>query len=308
VTDRAADPLQSFSEFPRFVETSETGPWLHRLNARHAALIEANRELIRGARVLDLASHDGRFTFAALRAGAAHVVGIEHDPRLVQKAEENLAFYDVARASYQFIVGDMFDVIRSVEQCDVVFCFGILYHINDHMRLLTELAELDPRTIIFDTNVSLGTGSVIELRSPLAGSPPPPGSQLEGWPSRAALDAMWSSFGWTFEYFDWPGSGMADHPKLADYAAGRRLTAVVTSASPGIAPDIRASAVREVLERRQDIPTQWLTITNVATRFGVTPQALHIWVRRAEHERARGRGASSALPGALAPEGGDAVD
>jgi hypothetical protein len=285
VTEREVDPLGFFSDFPRFVETSETGPWLHRLNARHAALIDANRELIRGARVLDLASHDGRFSFAALRAGALHVVGLEHDPRLVQKAEENLAFYDVPRASYEFVAGDMFDHIRSVERCDIAFCFGILYHINDHMRLLTELAELDPRAVIFDTNVSLAATPVIELRSPLAGSPPPAGSQLEGWPSRTALEAMWSSLGWTFAYFDWPGSGLADHPKLGDYAGGRRLTAVVTSASPDVAPAVRASAVRDVLERRRDIPTQWLTISNVASKYGVTPQALHIWVRRAERDR-----------------------
>ena len=304
MTDRAVDPHAFFGEFPRFVETSETGPWLHRLNARYVALIDANRDLIRGARVLDLASHDGRFSFAALHAGAGHVVGIEHDPRLVQKAEENLAFYGVPPAGYEFVSGDMFERVRSVEPCDVVFCFGILYHINDHMRLLTELAELDPRALIFDTNVSLAPGAVIELRSPLAGSPPPHGSQLEGWPTRTALEAMWSSFGWTFEFFDWPGSGLADHPKLADYAAGRRVTAVVSSVSPDIDPGVRASAVREVLERRRDIPTQWLTITNVASRFGVTPQALHIWVRRAERER----GASGAAPGDLAPGGGDAVD
>jgi methyltransferase family protein len=284
VTDHSVDPDRFFDEFPRFVETSETGPWLLRLNARYLALIHANRELIRGSRVLDLASHDGRFSFAALHAGAARVVGIEHDPRLVQKAEENLAFYDVPRRDYEFVAGDMFDHIRTVESCDVVFCFGILYHINEHMRLLSELAELDARTIIFDTNVSLMESAVIELRSPLKGSPPPVGSQLEGWPSRAALEAMWTSLGWTFDYFDWPGSGLADHAKLGDYAAGRRLTAVVTTNTGDVPFDVRAAAVREVRERQRDLPTQWLTITEVASRYDMTPQALRVWVRRADRE------------------------
>ena len=284
MTTGGVDPLPFFDEFPRFLETSETGPWLHRLNARYVALIQANQDLIRGARVLDLASHDGRFSFAALRAGAARVVGIEHDPRLVQKAEENLAFYDVPRRDYDFIAGDMFEHIRSVESCDIVFCFGILYHINEHMRLLTELAEFDAQTIIFDTNVSLAEGAVIELRSPLAGSPPPVGSQLEGWPSRSALEAMWSSLGWTFDYFDWPGSGLADHSKLGDYAAGRRISAVVTPGTRDTPPEVRAAAVREVRERQRDLPTQWLTITEVASRFGMTPQALRVWVHRTERE------------------------
>ena len=145
MTDRAVDPEHFFDAFPRFVETSETGPWLDRLNARHAVLIHENRDLIRGASVLDLASHDGRFSFAALQSGAERVIGIEHDPRLVQKAEENLEHYGVARGRYEFVAGDMFDRIREVERCDIVFCFGIFYHINDHMRLLTELAEYDPR-------------------------------------------------------------------------------------------------------------------------------------------------------------------
>ena len=57
-----------FDAFPKFVETSQTGPWCERLNARYLALVHANRDIIRGATVLDLASHDGRFTFAALGA------------------------------------------------------------------------------------------------------------------------------------------------------------------------------------------------------------------------------------------------
>jgi len=276
------EPIPFFDDVPRFVETSETGPWLHRLNARYTVLVDANRELISGARVLDLASHDGRFSFAALRAGAAHVVGIEHDPRLVAKAEENFAAYDVPRDAYEFVAGDMFERIRDTPPCDVVFCFGILYHVNDHLRLLTELADLDPHTIVLDSNVSQRDGAVIELRSPLAGSPPPKGSQLEGWPTRAALDAMAASLGWELAYFDWPGSGMADHPKLADYAAGRRISAVVTPLGHDVPAEVRARAVQAVQQRRRDVPTQWLTITNVAAEFEVTPQVLHRWVRRAE--------------------------
>jgi len=141
--------------------------------------------------------------------------------------------------------------------------------------------------MVFDTNVALAERAVIELRSPVAGSPPPVGSQLEGWPSRAALEAMWSSFGWTFEYFDWVGTGRADHPKLDDYAGARRLTAVVSSDYRDFSPQVRADAVRDVFERQRELPTQWLTITAVAKRFGMTPQALRTWVRQAEREQDR---------------------
>jgi hypothetical protein len=300
VTDRADDPRHFFDAYPRFVETSETGPWLERLNARYVALIHENRALIEGARVLDLASHDGRFTFAALRAGAARVVGIEHDPRLVQAATEHLDHYGVPRERYDFVAGDLFECIRASEPCDVVFVFGILYHVNDHMRLLTELAELDARTMIFDTNVSTKPDAVIELRAPIAGSPPPPGSQLEGWPTRAALEAMWSSFGWTYEFFDWRAADRADHPKLDDYAGGRRVTAVVTSDYADVPAATRARAVDAVRTRQRDLPTQWFTITEVAQEYGMTPQALRTWVRKAERETRPTTGVAS--------PGGDAVD
>jgi 16S rRNA G966 N2-methylase RsmD len=300
VSGRADDPRHFFDAYPRFVETSETGPWLDRLNARYVALIHENRARIEGARVLDLASHDGRFTFAALRAGAARVVGIEHDPRLVQAAAEHLAHYGVARDRYDFVTGDLFEYIRVSEPCDVVFVFGIFYHVNDHMRLLTELAHLDARTMIFDTNVSTKPDAVIELRAPIAGSPPPPGSQIEGWPTRAALEAMWSSFGWSYEFYDWRESEMAGQSKLDDYAGGRRLTAVVTSDYADVPAATRARAVQAVRDRQRDLPTQWFTINEVATGLGLSPQALRTWVRRSEQLASGADGVASAR--------GDAVD
>jgi hypothetical protein len=299
-SDRADDPRRFFDAYPRFVETSETGPWLDRLNARYVALIHDNRALIEGARVLDLASHDGRFTFAALRAGAARVVGIEHDPRLVQAATEHLGHYGVAPDRYEFLAGDLFERMKAVGPCDVVFVFGILYHVNDHMRLMTDLAALDARTMIFDTNVSTKPGAVIEIRATLAGSPPPPGSQIEGWPTRVALEAMWSSLGWTYEFYDWGASGMVDHPKLDDYAGNRRLTAVVTSDYADFSFETRAQAVDAVLARQQDLPTQWFTITEVAREFGMSPQALRTWVRQAEQLASSASG--------VAPHRDDAVD
>ena len=279
--DEDSDPARFFERFPRFVETSETGPWLDRLNARYVALVHANRHLIEGATVLDLASHDGRFSFAALRNGAARVIGVEHDAKLVRTAYENMEQHGISRERYDFLLGDMFERIPEAGRCDIVFCFGILYHINDHMRLLSAIAELEPRTIVVDTNVSLMPGVVVEVRAPLAGNPPPPGAQLEGWPTLGALDAMLASFGWTFEYFDWVGSGFADAEKMDDYRAGRRVSAVVTG-SERVAPEVRAAAVQEVFALQEDLRTQWMTIIATAAKYSMTPQALAVWVRQAE--------------------------
>jgi transposase-like protein len=111
---------------------------------------------------------------------------------------------------------------------------------------------------------------------------------------------MWSSLGWTYTFFDWLESGLADHPKLDDYAGGRRVTAVVTSGYADYPAATRAQAVEAVRAGQRDLPTQWFTITEVAREFGVTPQALRTWVRRAERE--------SRPAGGVAPSDEDAVD
>ena len=61
-----------FDRYPRYLTTSdsETQMGSARLNLRHTAIIESNLDAIRGRRILDIASHDGRWSFAALRAGA----------------------------------------------------------------------------------------------------------------------------------------------------------------------------------------------------------------------------------------------
>jgi predicted RNA methylase len=89
MTEPDPTAIPFFDDHPRFAQTSKTGPSLHRLNARYTGLIHHHRHLIEGATVLDLASHDGRFSFAALSAGAARVIGVEVDGDLVDKAEAN---------------------------------------------------------------------------------------------------------------------------------------------------------------------------------------------------------------------------
>jgi hypothetical protein len=194
--------------------------------------------------------------------------------------------YDVPADKYELMEGDIFELIAQVEDCDVVFCFGILYHINHHMLLLERIAELEPRTLIIDTNISQLETPTIELRNPVAGTAIRLGGLLEGYPSRAALDAMLSTFGWTYEYVDWQESGLAEQTQMLDYRQGKRVSVVVDCNPQGLSTDDRKRAVQLVLDSRLDRGSRWLTIKQIASTFGTTPQALHTWVRKAE--RARG--------------------
>src|SRR5918993_4504345 len=72
-----------FDDYPAFCGTGRTAAIPRRLNLRHRAIIEANQDILARARVLDLASHDGRWSFAALEAGATQRSGVEGSPRPV---------------------------------------------------------------------------------------------------------------------------------------------------------------------------------------------------------------------------------
>lgn len=287
MSSQSFDPAHFFDHFSTFVGTDQLGSVVDRLNARYLGIVHANRDLIEGATVLDLASHDGRFSFAALQNGAARVVGIEFGSGLVRKARSNMEHYGIPAERYEFLTGDIYELIEQIEECDVVFCFGILYHVNSHLLLLSKIAELDPRTVIIDTNISLMKPPVIELRGPVAGRPPQLGESVEGYPSRAALDAMLSTFGWKYDYFDWANSGLVDHKQMWDYEGGRRVSVVVDCNQQVFSHEERERAVQMVLTTQHDRRTQWRTIMDVAARFGVPRPVLHSWVRKAERETAQ---------------------
>ena len=113
----AVDPRAFFDTYPRFVDTSETGPWRERLNARQYALVDRQRSRLAGARVLDLASHDGRFSFAALAHGAAHVVGVERSGELVAASRANFEHYGIEPDRFDFVQSDLFEFLAGAEPC-----------------------------------------------------------------------------------------------------------------------------------------------------------------------------------------------
>jgi hypothetical protein len=214
------EPIRFFDDFPRFLDTSETGHSLDRLNVRYTGLIQSNQKLLEGASVLDLASHDGRWSFAAIKAGASHVVGVEHKPRLVSKSQENFLEYGIEDGVWRFVEGDLYQKLPGLkEKFDVVFCFGILYHVRHHMLLFEQIERLLPTTIIVDTNVSQHEDPVTYWMKE------PRGPKLVGHPSKSALEAMLGHYGYNSQFFDWHASGL---PLPLDYKSGKRVTVVAT--------------------------------------------------------------------------------
>lgn len=244
IIGRPTDQPGFFDNYPEFFSTSKVSATRNRLNLRNRALIEANESIIRGKSILDIASHDGRWSFAALKQGARYVVGIEPRQHLVDFSGSNMAKYGISNDQFNFICGDVFKVIDELEpgSIDTVFCFGFLYHTVHHLRLMEKIAKLRPSHLILDTEIAPDHESVIRVRAENvsgegAGWTPSLADKSQtiiGFPSRSALDLMLSSCRWIFSYYNWHGSGIKRWDDLVDYHEGRRVTIVASTPSASV--------------------------------------------------------------------------
>jgi transposase len=62
---------------------------------------------------------------------------------------------------------------------------------------------------------------------------------------------------------------------------------------PRFSPEVRARAVRMVIEHRGDHASQWAAIVSIAAKIGCTAQTLHNWVARAERDQGARAGATT---------------
>jgi len=221
------DEKNFFDNYPSFFKTGKTGMTPKRLNSRYSALIHYNKNMIKNCNILDLASHDGRWSFAAIKNGAKNVLGIEGREELVKKSIENMEKYHVPKTKYIFKHGDIFDEIKKLKpnEIDTVFCFGIFYHIMDHMLLLSEIKRLQPKYLILDTQVAVTDYPVIAIREELITDEGTAidkysnqnSSAIIGRPSKLALEIMLKSLGFEFAYYSWERSGIKNWDDLENY-------------------------------------------------------------------------------------------
>jgi len=224
-----------FDDYPAFCGPGSTAATPRRLNLRHQGIIEANAGVLAGARVLDLASHDGRWSFAALKAGARHVIGVEAREELVDAANAVFVEQGVPAEDFTFVAGDMFQVLRERDfEVDVVLCLGFIYHTLRYGELFSAIADTGARHCILDTKVEVSEEPVIRLfsnrterRANAAEDDLSKGGRtLAGYPSVAALELMLDVYGFDVEeQFDWPALLASQRGKgLSGYSTGERVT------------------------------------------------------------------------------------
>ena len=123
------------------------------LNGRVDTLLDRNVDVIRDCRVLDLASHMGTLSHAALQLGARHVHGIDTEEAMISKGKDLFSRADISPDAYRFEVKDAFEFLEACEpdSYDTVFCFGLLYYVMEPFRLLKLMVRAARKCILLDT-------------------------------------------------------------------------------------------------------------------------------------------------------------
>lgn len=187
--------MKFFSEYNRFTKVTGHANSEDRLNQRYKAIIECNQSSIKGKRILDVGAHDGRWAFAAIKAGAKHVTCIEEKDTHVTWLRDNMEHYRAK--NFDVIQGDVHEEIGKINKdIDTIFCLGFFYHSLEHAHLMRKFSGL-ANTLILDTHVIQGEGKFIQLHREH-------NNKLTGTPSREALDEMMEAYGFNHvDYFDW---------------------------------------------------------------------------------------------------------
>lgn len=218
-----------FTDLPRFVDVgdiriigareNEFDAALDRLNKRYGLIIDSNRNIIKDARILDLGSYDGRWAYAAIDAGAAHVTGIEINKDFVDQAERNMQELGVSPERYNFIVADVLTALKDIEPgtYDGILCAGIFYHITYHVQLMNEFKRLGVNWVIMDSSVVVNDKPIVQWSISPYG--------LEGTPSTLAIEMIAEQSGFKHEYIP---SAQIDSVGMWDYKKGNRVTMVLT--------------------------------------------------------------------------------
>jgi 16S rRNA G966 N2-methylase RsmD len=224
-----------FDTFPEFYKTSKTSPFANRLNSRYLALIDNNKEIIENASILDLGSHDGRWSFAALKNGAKNILGIEVRKNLIENAKKNMELYNVSQEKYSFIFGDVLKEIKKIRpnQFDLIFCFGFFYHIMNHMDLLSEIKRINPKYLVLDTSVVPSEEPIVKIIEEdstnesmgIDQNMPNEKMVLVGMPSKKTVEIMLKKLGFQITYFDWHKTEK-NWDNLWDYKENKRISLV----------------------------------------------------------------------------------
>ncbi len=158
---------------------------------KHAfpALLRACGGTLNGKRVLDVACNCGGFSLEARKLGADYVLGIDIVDRYIEQARFVKRALGVRRVDFETMSLEALDP-STTGSFDVTLCLGLLYHLQDPVRALKQIAAVTRGILLVDTKLMRSPALVRRfVREPL---------WLMNFPPPASLDSndttgMWRS-------------------------------------------------------------------------------------------------------------------
>ena len=226
-----------FDDYPDFYET---GYQPTRLGARYEAIIQNGQPYLEGKTVVDLGAHNGRWSFAALHAGAKKVISIEGRRDMSEAEDRIFKKLGVQADRYSLRVGDGLEVLNRLgAACDTVLLLGIYYHVHNHLDWVKAIRGTGADNVIIDTEITPSDPAdrivrfKFEDTENLMSTPfesfPGFGKGIVGHPSRAFVNYSFAAYGFACKEVDWrPLLEKWGTKGMEDYAEDRRATFVAT--------------------------------------------------------------------------------
>jgi predicted nicotinamide N-methyase len=222
-----------FDDYPEFYQT---GKQPLRLGARYEAIIQNGLHALEGKVVLDLGAHNGRWSFAALKAGAKKVISIEGRQDMAEAQDRIFKKLGVQSDRYSQHVGDGMELmINAGISCDTVLLLGIYYHVHNHLDWVKAIRGTGAAAVITDTEITPCDQKDIIVRykfednASLMSTPfesfPGFGKGIVGHPSRAFVNYSFAAYGYATNEVAWrPLLEKWGAKGMDDYASDRRST------------------------------------------------------------------------------------
>lgn len=116
------------------------------------ALVEACGGSLQGKRILDVACNCGGFSVEAAKLNSEYILGIDVVDHYIEQANFIKQALDLEQVEFKVMDIESLDE-SSVGQFDVVFCFGILYHLENPIHAMKRLASVTKDIMLVDTTV-----------------------------------------------------------------------------------------------------------------------------------------------------------
>jgi SAM-dependent methyltransferase len=113
-----------------------------------AAQYLGDEGFLRGMTVLELGPLEGAHTYRLQQLGAGRILAIESNVEAYLKCLMVKEALGMKRA--EFMLGDFTLYLQEcTERFDLVFCCGVLYHMQDPLRLIRDIARVSDRCLVW---------------------------------------------------------------------------------------------------------------------------------------------------------------